>query len=326
MTKLFLIPGHGAGDPGAGGNGYNEAERVRALAQRIHDLAPNNVILADFNRNYYADGGVNNLNVDKDTLVVELHMDSASAAAKGAHVIIKEGYKPDWFDNALAQKLAAYMPGRSNSIVGRSNLANINRAANRGINYRLVENGFITNAGDVAKFNDLDTMARIYLEAAGIATASTPAPEPYVPKDVYTVDNNGANPYQYWWIRGEVKDKSVIAIRNNGSWNWLSDPNSSSKPNTPVQCWPGTENNVDPRAPQLWVVHAVSGKPGVYTLAPKVAPQLRLDNSYNEPKAGSRIQLYPANESEAQEFIFYRDGNGKYRIVSVSGFKPIAVK
>lgn len=174
VPKLFIIAGHGAGDPGAMGNGYSEAERVRALAQRIYDLAPAGTVqLGDFSRNYYADSGINSLNVDKDTLVVELHMDSATPSAKGAHVIIKEGYSPDWFDMALAKGLSTYMPGRSNSIVGRSNLANVNRAAARGINYRLTENGFITNAGDIAKFNDLDKLARIYLDAAGIGTKET---------------------------------------------------------------------------------------------------------------------------------------------------------
>ena len=35
MAHLFLIAGHGAGDSGAVGYGYTEAERVRALARRI---------------------------------------------------------------------------------------------------------------------------------------------------------------------------------------------------------------------------------------------------------------------------------------------------
>ena len=35
MAHLFLIAGHGAGDSGAIGYGYTEAERVRALARRI---------------------------------------------------------------------------------------------------------------------------------------------------------------------------------------------------------------------------------------------------------------------------------------------------
>ena len=63
----------------------------------------------------------------------------------------------------------------------RSNLANINRAAARGINYRLAENGFIDNGGDLQKFNEyLDALARIYLESFGIK-ASNSAPVQQAP-------------------------------------------------------------------------------------------------------------------------------------------------
>lgn len=55
MAKLFLIAGHGAGDPGACGNGYTEAERVRVLAERIKVLGGGNVMLADTSRNWYKD-------------------------------------------------------------------------------------------------------------------------------------------------------------------------------------------------------------------------------------------------------------------------------
>lgn len=48
---LFIIAGHGAGDPGATGNGYTEAERVRALAARIGALGGSNVTIADTSRN-----------------------------------------------------------------------------------------------------------------------------------------------------------------------------------------------------------------------------------------------------------------------------------
>lgn len=45
MAHLFLIAGHGAGDSGAVGYGYTEAERVRALARRIVALGGSNVTL-----------------------------------------------------------------------------------------------------------------------------------------------------------------------------------------------------------------------------------------------------------------------------------------
>ena len=45
MAHLFLIAGHGAGDSGAVGYGYTEAERVRALARRIVAYGGSNVTI-----------------------------------------------------------------------------------------------------------------------------------------------------------------------------------------------------------------------------------------------------------------------------------------
>lgn len=176
MAKLFVICGHGAGDPGCCADGYTEAERVRALGQRIKDLGGSEVELGDTSRNWYADGGVNRLRTDAP--VVELHMDASGiATAHGAHVIIKSGFEPDDYDEALADKLSAFMPGRAEKIVRHSELANVNRAAARGINYRLCENGFIDNDGDREKFNsNIDKLARIYLECFGITASSAPTP------------------------------------------------------------------------------------------------------------------------------------------------------
>ncbi len=176
MAKLFVICGHGAGDPGCCAGGYTEAERVRALGQRIKDLGGSEVELGDTSRNWYADGGVNRLRTDAP--VVELHMDASGiATAHGAHVIIKSGFQPDDYDKALADKLSAFMPGRAEKIVRHSELANVNRAAARGINYRLCENGFIDNDGDREKFNsNIDKLARIYLECFGITASSAPTP------------------------------------------------------------------------------------------------------------------------------------------------------
>ena len=172
MAKLFIICGHGAGDPGCCAGGCTEAERVRALGQRIKELGGSEVELGDTSRNWYADGGLNRLSTDAP--VVELHMDASGiATAHGAHVIIKEGFEPDEYDNALADKLAAFMPGRSEKLVRRSDLANPNRAAARGINYRLCENGFIDNDGDREKFNgnlvELARMARAWRDQNNVS-------------------------------------------------------------------------------------------------------------------------------------------------------------
>ena len=142
MAHLYVIAGHGAGDSGAVGNGYTEAERVRALASKIKQFGGDNVTLGDMNRNYYADNGISSLNIPKDWCIIELHMDSnPSASPRGGHVIIKGTFSPDSYDLALASFVSAMFPGRANSIVGRNNLANPNRAAAKGYNYRLVEFG-----------------------------------------------------------------------------------------------------------------------------------------------------------------------------------------
>ena len=169
MPKLFYIAGHGAGDPGATGNKYQEAERVRALGNRLKAIGGANVILGDFNRNYYADNGISTLNIPKDYLILEAHMDAGAPSARGGHVIINAGFTADKYDSALAAMLSRILPGSSSMIVGRNDLANPNRAAACGCNYRLVEFGFITNAEDVRIFNSrMDDIACGILDAFGI--------------------------------------------------------------------------------------------------------------------------------------------------------------
>ena len=170
MAHLYVIAGHGAGDCGAVGYGYTEAERVRALASRLSALGGGNVTVADMNRKWYADNGIMSLNIPKDWQILELHMDSAGASAKGGHVIIKEGYNPDQYDTALSNFIGNFFPGRANKIVEKNDLANVNRAAYKGYSYRLLENGFITNSGDLSKFNNrTDELARGILSAFGIS-------------------------------------------------------------------------------------------------------------------------------------------------------------
>ncbi len=179
MTKrLFIIPGHGAGDSGAVGNGYQEAERVRALAQKIKDFGGEKVILSDFNLNSYRTDIFSNGVIPKDCLVLELHLDSStSVTAKGGHVIINANFKADEYDEALAKMISEMFPGRSRTIVGRTDLANVNRAAQAGYNYRLMECGFISNAADISKFNaKMDELAKNILDCFDIAVKLTEEP------------------------------------------------------------------------------------------------------------------------------------------------------
>ena len=192
MPRLYVICGHGAGDPGAlgwlDGELHEEAECVRELARRMKLIGGDNVIIAPTDRNAYAESGLMHWDIPADCQVVELHMDSAGYGAKGAHVIYKAGYSPDAFDMELARRIAQMFPGRNSSLVGRSDLKNVNQAAARGVPYRLVENGFISNEGDLRKFlTQIDELATLYLEVFGIATVENPVETPTEPVDTNAV-------------------------------------------------------------------------------------------------------------------------------------------
>ena len=174
MAKLYVICGHGAGDPGACHNGYEEAERVRVLGKKIKELGGNNVMLGDVNRNFYEDGGIEKLTVSKDYQIIELHMDSAAAPARGAHIIIYSGFEPDKYDEALADFLCGMFPGRSKRIVNRSDLANPARAAAKGYGYRLAECGFISSREDLSLFNgNIEQLAKGILKCFGISASGS---------------------------------------------------------------------------------------------------------------------------------------------------------
>ena len=161
-NKLFVIPGHGAGDSGAVGNGYKEAERVRALATKVKEYGGDHVILSDFNLNSYRSNIIGKCQVPNDCLILELHIDSSkNTKARGGHVIINANFKADEYDDALATMISTMFPGRAKTIVGRTDLANVRRAADKGYNYRLLECCFISNTEDINKFNaEMDKLAK----------------------------------------------------------------------------------------------------------------------------------------------------------------------
>lgn len=187
MGKLYLIAGHGAGDCGACGCGYEEAERVRALVAKIKELGGDNVVVFDTNINWYRNGF--NFTIPKDSWLLECHMDSGVSSARGGHVIIASGLSADQYDNNLAAMMQDILPGRASLIVGRNDLANPKRAKNKGINYRLCEFGFITNSTDVEIFNSrMEEIATRVLSCFGLTKTNNtqPTPQPTAPTPMPT--------------------------------------------------------------------------------------------------------------------------------------------
>lgn len=209
---LYLISGHGAGDSGAVGNGYQEANVVRQISSRLKALGGSQVVELDKSIDWYRAGKVNSdlKRLVGNNPVLEIHLDSADASARGGHVIIKDGYKADAYDSNLAAFLKSFFPGRSSVIVARGNLANINRAAANNINYRLMECCFITNSSDMQKLiSQMDTFCKGVLGAFGI-TAGSPA------KTGWQKDSKG-----WWWKNADGTYPKSKWLKVEGKWYWF---------------------------------------------------------------------------------------------------------
>ena len=193
MPKLYVICGHGAGDPGASGNGFDEAERVRALAAAMKKHAGDQFVLCDTTRNYYVDMGILGNSIPSDATILELHMDCADIeTAKGGHILTKSGFDINDYDKALAEFISSFFPGRAESVQYVGWLANANRAAAVGKDYRLIECGFISNYDDVKKFNEhIDELACGLLKCFGIECDICNHDKPPVPDPNPTPSNGG---------------------------------------------------------------------------------------------------------------------------------------
>lgn len=179
MTHL-LIAGHGKKrngdfDPGATGiiskgeHRYVKEDLFPAMKKFLpkgHDV----VFFDDYN--VYDYGNIvdlaNKHNADE---VTEIHFDAASAAASGGHVIVYDEYNPDKMDLALRDAIkkmvgVRYSHRGHEGISGRDNLANVNRAANANITYRLIELGFGTNENDAKVMTeDVEAYAKELVKA-----------------------------------------------------------------------------------------------------------------------------------------------------------------
>ena len=187
--KYLLIAGHGKKrngtfDPGATGFIKQGEHRYMrdVLFPAMKKYADNNFIFHTA-YNVYDYGNLVALarKYGKDTAVIECHFDAVSnSSASGGHVIVYKGFKPDTMDlrirDVIKKHIGLAYPTHhgEKGISGRSDLANVNRAANGGVNYRLIELGFGTNKKDAEiMLKNADAIAKDLVEAIQGKTAKT---------------------------------------------------------------------------------------------------------------------------------------------------------
>ncbi len=169
--KILLVAGHGKGfqsnDPGAVANGYNERDFNRKyivpyVAKYLKD-AGHKVYLyggSEMSQDLFQDSAYGQRTGNHRDYgmywvarqgydaVVEFHLDAAGPQASGGHVIIGTGLTPDAIDKGIQAVIKKHV-GVIRPIDQRNNLLNVNLAKQLGVNYRLVELGFITSTKDM---------------------------------------------------------------------------------------------------------------------------------------------------------------------------------
>lgn len=187
MGKHLIVAGHGGSDPGAVGNGTNERDFTRAyyvdqIAGYINATPGHSAVVYDKRQNMYLDtyngGGMYWAKKQGFDTVTEIHQDAATQTATGGHVIVYSGFVPDAIDLAMRDTIQKYVGIRythkgHKGISGRNNLLQVNVASEIGVNYRLVELGFITNKTDFNNFkNNNEKIAKEFAQAITGKTAS----------------------------------------------------------------------------------------------------------------------------------------------------------
>lgn len=152
----LIVMGHGAGDPGARGNGTTEATFLRKhmlpqLRKYAKKVKGSTITFYNPKKNLVSDTLYHHkgsYKINKKTTVIMFHLDAP--AGHGGHVIIHKKH-PTKRDRRLAKVIKKYV-GLNKAYNGysyRTNLRNCNVLRRRGIDYSLVESGFITNKSDV---------------------------------------------------------------------------------------------------------------------------------------------------------------------------------
>jgi N-acetylmuramoyl-L-alanine amidase len=172
MNKLYLVAGHGQGDPGAVGNGYKEADLTRRIAAALYNKLKGKIDVELYSTSMNLFQSKNYSVFKANSYVLEIHLNAATATANGVELLMKQGLAVDKVSNSIYNSLTGYFTARG--IKQCNDLANMNYFASRGIGYSLLEVCFISNSNDVSnlinKFDEIVTsLANAILTASGKA-------------------------------------------------------------------------------------------------------------------------------------------------------------
>lgn len=155
---LLLVAGHGNGDPGACGNGYNEANLTRDFVNILSKKIKCDVY--DTSKNMFKDlkGASATTYLSKYKVVMEVHF-NASPGGEGSELLVGNKNSPTSIEQAILKALT------STGLINRGFkdgtwLGNYNKCKTAGVqNYFLIEVCFIDTSSDINHYiNNKETI------------------------------------------------------------------------------------------------------------------------------------------------------------------------
>ena len=154
--KLLIIAGHGAGDSGAVGCGFEEADLTRTAASILEGKFKSyDVTVARYPATHDAyqdmrNGGGYAVSLLSYNLVIEVHFNSYNKSAYGTETLYRQQSC-----KALAEKVTSAIASigfYNRGAKKRTDLGNMNYCYRNGIPYILIETCFIDNEDDMKRY------------------------------------------------------------------------------------------------------------------------------------------------------------------------------
>lgn len=190
--KILLIAGHGNGDIGASGNGYQEylltRELVNLIAPKLRAYAVVDVYNQD--KNAYQDVRNGTFNAYGYDYVLEIHFNAFNISAHGTECFVIPEEKGITVEQEIMKRMGKYFKLRDNDNifdgVKRTRFAVINKVKQHGGSGALLETCFIDNANDMKTYQEnKDAIASGIVEGIavgfGLVEGVTPTPPVQIP-------------------------------------------------------------------------------------------------------------------------------------------------
>lgn len=230
--KLLLIAGHGAGDPGAVGNGFQEATEARkvvaALAQALEGCC--DVDTYPTSRNAYADYKAGQLTKTAQfaqyDYVLEIHFNAVKASTadgktKGVECYVTTAEPGTAVEQAMVAAIAAV--GLTNRGVKRNNWDVIQQARKAGTSSALLEICFIDDPDDMAvyaaKQSDIvEAIAMSIIDGFGLQRPEQEQEETMTGKEIYDKLTEYTKTLEVpAWAREELEEARAAGITDGTS-------------------------------------------------------------------------------------------------------------